>query len=70
MKSKVLWFTGSSGSGKSTIANCILKKLIEYNYSVIILDGDEIRNSVHVHLEFSPVKILENNKKIAIIYKD
>ena len=70
MKAKVLWFTGLSGSGKSTIANCISKKLIEFNYSVITLDGDEIRNSVHVHLGFSPVDILENNKKIAIICKD
>ena len=65
-----MWFTRLSGSGKSTIANCISKKLIEFNYSVITLDGDEIRNSVHVHLGFSPVDILENNKKIAIICKD
>ena len=67
MKARVLWFTGLSGSGKSTIASGISKNLQENNYSVKILDGDEIRNSVHVHLGFSPDDILENNEKIAVI---
>ena len=70
MNPKVLWFTGLSGSGKSTITSGISKKLQESNYSVKILDGDEIRESVHVHLGFSPKDISENNKKISIICKE
>ena len=70
MNPKVLWFTGLSGSGKSTITSGISKKLQKSNYSVKILDGDEIRESVHAHLGFSPKDISENNKKISIICKE
>jgi len=69
MKAKVLWFTGLSGSGKSTIASGVSEKIRENNYSVKILDGDVIRNSVHTHLGFSPNDIKENNIKIAKICK-
>ena len=70
MKARVLWFTGLSGSGMSTIAFGISKKLQESNFTVKILDGDEIRESVHVHLGFPPEDISENNKKIAILCKE
>jgi len=70
MKATVLWFTGLSGSGKSTIAAGVSKKLRKKNYSVKILDGDEIRNSIHVNLGFSRDDILKNNKNIAIICKE
>lgn len=70
MKAKVLWFTGLSGSGKSTIASGVSKKLRKNNYSVKILDGDEIRNSIHVDLGFSHDDISKNNNKIAIICQE
>ena len=70
MNNKVLWFTGLSGSGKSTIASGLSKKLLENNYSVKIIDGDEIRESAHAHLGFSYNDISENNKKIAVICRE
>jgi len=69
MNSKVLWFTGLSGSGKSTIASGVAKILREQNFSVRILDGDEIRKSLHAHLGFSPDDISQNNREIAVICK-
>ena len=70
MNTKVIWFTGLSGSGKSTIASGVSKILLENKLSVKILDGDEIRNSIHAHLGFSPDDISENNKKIAVICRE
>jgi adenylylsulfate kinase-like enzyme len=70
MKPKVLWFTGLSGSGKSTIASGVSKILRENFFSVRILDGDEIRKSLHAHLGFSPDDIPQNNREIAIICKE
>ena len=70
MNTKVIWFTGLSGSGKSTIASGVSKILRENKFSVKILDGDEIRNSIHAHLGFSPDDISENNKKIEILCKE
>lgn len=70
MNTRVLWFTGLSGSGKSTIASGVSKILRKHNYSVKILDGDKIRKSIHVNLGFSPDDISKNNKKIAIICKE
>lgn len=70
MFNKVLWFTGLSGSGKTTIANCLYKKLLKINYKVKILDGDEIRDSIHTDLAFSPKDIELNNQKIAYLCKE
>ena len=67
---KVLWLTGLSGSGKTTIATSISKKLIKKNYKVKILDGDEIRDSIHTNLGFSPSDIELNNQKIAFLCKE
>ena len=69
MNTRVLWFTGLSGSGKATIASGVSKILRKHNYSVKILDGDKIRKSIHVNLGFSPDDISKYNKKIAIICK-
>ena len=70
MNTRVLWFTGLSGSGKSTIASGVSKILRENKFSVKILDGDEIRNSIHAHLGFSPDDISQNNRRIAIICRE
>ena len=62
-----MWFTGLSGSGKSTIAMGISKILLESGYSIKILDGDEIRSSIHTQLGFSPKDIIINNNRIAVM---
>ena len=51
---KVLWFTGLSGSGKSTLAIALERQLFDQGYSVIILDGDNIRTGINNNLTFSP----------------
>lgn len=66
---KVLWFTGLSGSGKSTIAEKLEEQLIKEGKAVLIIDGDIIRNTLHKHLGFSPEDIKENNRLIANICK-
>ena len=69
MQGKVLWLTGLSGSGKSTIANESCKLLIKSKYKVRMLDGDYIRNTLHKTLKFTPEDIADNNRKTAIICK-
>lgn len=58
----VLWFTGLSGSGKSTIADKLKKKLEVKGKKVLIIDGDMIRNTLHKHLKFTPADIRKNNR--------
>ena len=61
----VIWFTGLSGSGKTTIA-LELKELLEsQKKSVAVIDGDDIRKEKHKHLGFSRDDIRENNRLIA-----
>lgn len=62
---KVIWFTGLSGSGKTTIAERLKKELDTIGKTVDILDGDIIRNTLNTHLGFSREDIRENNRKIA-----
>ena len=66
----VLWFTGLSGSGKTTIALELKKKLVDKGKKVDILDGDSIRDSINLHLGFSRNDIRENNLTIAKIAKE
>jgi len=61
----VVWFTGLSGSGKTTIAEMLKKELLERGKRVCVLDGDEVRASLHKHLGFSREDIRENNRLIA-----
>ena len=63
-KCRILWFTGLSGSGKSTLANRLSDYLIENNYKVKILDGDQLRSKIHKDLDFSENAIIQNNKRI------
>ena len=69
MQCKVLWLTGLSGSGKSTIALGAYERFVEFKYKVKILDGDYIRNTIHVNLKFTPEDIIENNHKTAFLCK-
>lgn len=64
-KALVFWFTGLSGSGKTTIVNEVSKVLSASGKKVKIYDGDTVRAKINKHLTFSPEHIRENNKIIA-----
>ena len=64
-KGKVLWLTGLSGSGKSTIAENLERKLFEAGYFPQVLDGDNIRSGINKNLGFSVADRTENIRRIA-----
>lgn len=68
-KSKVVWFTGLSGSGKSTIANELEKKLHRQGIRTYLLDGDNIRQGLNNDLGFTEVDRIENIRRIAEVSK-
>ena len=61
----LLWFTGLSGSGKSTIANALEHKLHEEGFKTYALDGDNIRKGINNDSTFSPEDRKENIRRIA-----
>ena len=61
----LIWFTGLSGSGKSTIANALERKLYEEGYKTYALDGDNIRQGINKDLSFSAEDRTENIRRIA-----
>lgn len=63
--SLLLWFTGLSGSGKSTIASALEKKLHKEGFKTYALDGDNIRKGINSDLSFSPEDRTENIRRIA-----
>ncbi len=65
----VLWFTGLSGSGKSTVANAVELKLSELNKHTYILDGDNIRLGLNQDLTFSEEDRIENIRRIGEVSK-
>jgi adenylylsulfate kinase len=67
--SVVLWFTGLSGSGKSTIANAVEKQLYEKGLRTYLLDGDNIRHGINQDLSFNPSDRKENIRRIGEISK-
>ena len=62
---KVLWFTGLSGSGKSTIANLLEKKLHAEGRHTYLLDGDNVRHGLNRDLGFSEADRVENIRRVA-----
>ncbi len=68
-RGQVFWFTGLSGSGKSTIAHAIEHELFKHNIQVTVLDGDIIRQGICSDLSFSPEGRAENIRRIAEISK-
>lgn len=65
----LIFFTGLSGSGKSTIANSLEQKLYNEGVKTYVLDGDNIRKGINKGLSFSPEDRSENNRRIGEISK-
>ncbi len=68
-KGKVIWFTGLSGSGKSTIANALEKELHALGKRTYILDGDNVRQGLNKDLGFTDADRVENIRRIAEVAK-
>jgi adenylylsulfate kinase len=68
-KACVVWLTGLSGSGKTTIAVELERKLLEAKYFSVVLDGDNIRHGINNNLGFSEADRQENIRRIAEIAK-
>jgi adenylylsulfate kinase len=65
----VLWFTGLSGSGKSTIASAVEQKLFELGHHTYLLDGDNVRHGLNKDLGFSDQDRVENIRRIGELAK-
>jgi bifunctional enzyme CysN/CysC len=68
-KPAVLWFTGLSGSGKSTIANLVEKKLHSMGLHTFLLDGDNVRHGLNKDLGFTEADRIENIRRVGEVAK-
>ncbi|RYG66713.1 adenylyl-sulfate kinase, partial [bacterium] len=66
---RVLWFTGLSGSGKSTIANAVEKRLALMNRHTFLLDGDNVRHGLNKDLGFTEADRIENIRRVGEVAK-
>ncbi|WP_299346502.1 sulfate adenylyltransferase subunit CysN [uncultured Pseudoxanthomonas sp.] len=66
---KVLWFTGLSGAGKSTIANLVDKRLHALGYHSFLLDGDNVRHGLNRDLGFTDEDRVENIRRVSEVAK-
>jgi bifunctional enzyme CysN/CysC len=64
-----LWFTGLSGSGKSTIANLLEKRLVSRGHHTFLLDGDNVRHGLSRDLGFTDADRVENIRRVAEVAK-
>ena len=67
--STVLWFTGLSGAGKSTIANSVDQKLVALGHHTYVLDGDNVRHGLNRDLGFSDADRMENIRRVSEVAK-
>ena len=65
----MLWLTGLSGAGKSTIANLVEKKLARMNRHTFLLDGDNIRHGLNKDLGFTDADRVENIRRVGEVAK-
>jgi bifunctional enzyme CysN/CysC len=68
-KARVVWFTGLSGAGKSTIANLVEKKLLAEGRHTYLLDGDNVRHGLNKDLGFTEEDRVENIRRVAEVAK-
>jgi bifunctional enzyme CysN/CysC len=68
-KASVLWFTGLSGAGKSTIANLVEKRLARMNRHTFLLDGDNVRHGLNKDLGFTDADRVENIRRVGEVAK-
>ena len=65
----IIWFTGLSGAGKSTIANLVEKKLARMNRHTFLLDGDNVRHGLNKDLGFTDADRVENIRRVGEVAK-
>jgi adenylyl-sulfate kinase len=65
----ILWFTGLSGAGKSTVADAVEQKLFELGHHTYLLDGDNVRHGLNKDLGFSDADRIENIRRIGEMAK-
>lgn len=65
----ILWFTGLSGAGKSTVADAVEQKLFELGHHTYLLDGDNVRHGLNKDLGFSDADRVENIRRIGEMVK-
>lgn len=68
-RSAILWFTGLSGAGKSTIAHAVEQRLFELGCRTFVFDGDNVRHGLCADLGFSPEDRVENIRRIGEMSK-
>lgn len=68
-RSAVIWFTGLSGAGKTTVAQHLERELYKRGFLTQILDGDNIRSGINNNLTFTEADRLENIRRIAEVSK-
>jgi bifunctional enzyme CysN/CysC len=68
-ESAILWFTGLSGAGKSTIANRLEQKLVERGAHTMLLDGDNVRHGLNRDLGFTETDRVENIRRVGEVAK-
>jgi adenylylsulfate kinase len=68
-RSVILWLTGLSGSGKSSIAHLLEQQLTERNLVAYVLDGDNVRHGISSDLGFSPEDRMENIRRVGEVAK-
>jgi adenylylsulfate kinase len=65
----IIWFTGLSGAGKSTIADAVEQKLFDMRHHTYLLDGDNVRHGINNNLGFSDADRVENIRRIGEMAK-